>query len=187
LGSDLLRDRLPRGWWYTERGVYAHQGDSEFIIIEAKPGNFSTDPGQYWELAYITLSAHWQAPTDETARYSYDRLRFPGTDRGRPEVWVAEDKHANYRSQSVCDAGAMYADNCDNPLSYHLTLDVFPAANVGNSNFSGGYHLIDCVESRKGFAGRECFWEPVNFHGWLSPRQGGGAGPYGTSLTHFGF
>jgi hypothetical protein len=159
-------------------GFYAHQGDSEFIIIDVEHLGSAK-----WALRYATLSAHWQKPTDDTATYGYDVLEFPETYRGRPRVWVAEDKHANYRSKSVCDSGAWYADNCNNGRDVGETLEILQSANIGNS-YNIGQRLLDRVTSRRGFPGVEYLWTGSNFRGWLNP-SGDAAGPYSEPLVFF--
>lgn len=159
-------------------GFTAHQGDSEFIIIEV--GHLGS---ARWALINATLSAHWQKPTDYTATYGYDVLEFPESYRGRPRVWVAEDKHANYRSKSVCDSGAYYFDNCDNGRDVGETLEILQSANIGNS-YHIGERLLDRVTSRRGFPGVEYLWTGSDFRGWLNP-TGAAAGPYSEPLVFF--
>lgn len=159
-------------------GFTAHQGDSEFIIIDVEHLGAAK-----WALTRATLSAHWQKPTDNTATYGYDVLEFPESFRGRPRIWVAEDKHANYRSKSVCDAGAWYADNCNDGRDTGETLDILASANVGNS-FHIGVRLLDRVTSRQGYPGIEYLWTGTSFRGWLTP-SGDGSGPYSESLVFF--
>ncbi|MGH7721086.1 MAG: hypothetical protein ACREON_19840, partial [Gemmatimonadaceae bacterium] len=169
-------------------GFFAHQGDSEWIIIEVNTDE-PHNPG-VWVVKRATLSAHWGAPSDGTATYAGEDLEYADVYLGRPVIWVAEDKHANYRSQSVCDAGAFYTDACNHGGDRGETVEVLPFAtgNLGQGP-NRGVILIDCIGSRRGFPRTECFWtEPEKFRGWLATDPNdGGAGPYHLSLTFFGF
>src|SRR5205823_3002255 len=89
-----------------------HDGDSEFVIIEAAGVDAANGP--LWGVLNVTFSAHWHAGwgTDATATYSAQDLQFPGGPNVR--VWASEDKHANYRSKAVCDSGpnGWHTDDC---------------------------------------------------------------------------
>ncbi len=164
-------------------GGWSHQGDSEFIILEVS--SMSSD--SLWVLEYATLSAHWQSSGDETSTYRFDALQYPETYRGRPRIWVAKGKHANYRSKSVCDAGAYYADTCDGGSDTGETVEMMELWNLGNSWYpAGSTRRTDCVGSRLGGPGMECFWTANSFRGWLTP-SGDGSTPYGQSLWFFYF
>ena len=80
-------------------GIKAHNGDSEFVIIEIAA---QSDPT--WYMTEIFLSAHlgegWGA--DHSGRFAAAAL---ASHYGAPVVWVAKNKHANYRSKAACDAG----------------------------------------------------------------------------------
>lgn len=189
-------------------GCGAHVGDSEFIILEVS----HLGSGR-WGLSYATLSAHWGAPLgDGTARYAYSALEFPINSRGRPRVWVAENKHANYRSRSVCDAGAYYTDTCDrnsdyttwgNELQQVATVVVpgvpttwpdnkTPLRNIGNSGLTfylDGLrynYMLDAVTSYYFKPGTEEFWSGEEFCGWQAA-TGDCSTAYATSLLAFGF
>jgi len=123
-------------------GPQPHRGDSEWIILEVGPSlNSSYAP---WSLKYGTLSAHWKAPNDNTAGYEASDLEdAEGSPRfGAPRVWVSEGKHANYRTQTVCNTSGFWWnwDNCDHPYSFFFTLDFTGAHNLGSSGvqFIGG-------------------------------------------------
>jgi hypothetical protein len=180
-------------------GCEAHRGDSEFIILEVTHLGLG-----HWVLSYATLSAHWGAMGDGTSRYAWSALQFPDTLQARPRIWVAEDKHANYRSQSVCDAGAYYTDTCDRnsdntgwgnsiePTSSLGPWSPYVMRNLGNSGvmvFVAGpvsRHLLDCTTSSQAYPGTECFWTGATFYGWQPPDDDGST-PYSTSMVYFGF
>jgi hypothetical protein len=116
---------------------HAHDGDSEFIIIEVHQ---TTDPDlagwSRWALDFVTFSAHWGegAGVNHTSRYEYNSIEFPADYRGRPRVWVSLDKHANYRSKSLC--ASMWNDWCTHPAypsgTIYRDVIVDPNANLGN-------------------------------------------------------
>lgn len=133
-------------------------------------------------LRYVTLSAHWQAESyDGADTYAASDLDYAPT--ANPLVWVANGKHANYRSQAVCDAGAFYYDTCDHPGA-RLPLEVLLSANLGESN----HNILNGVGSRIGAAGFEWYWDVTKpFLGWFPRSQGGDTTPYAQSLIFFGF
>lgn len=144
-----------------------------------------------WQLQQATLSAHWQTPTDETATYSYKKLGYADNYRGRPRVWVARDKHANYRSESVCDAGAAYTDTCDHNRDSG-NLEVRQDRNIGNRWLPGGrggtqlnYGTYSQYRDYGLYINYENFWFEPEFGGWLvgHPKAGG----YTKSLEFFRF
>lgn len=167
-----------------------HPGDSEFIIVYVGPAPGYENAAR-WYLNHATLSAHWRSLVNETATYGEAALTYYGTARVRPYVWVAEDKHANYRSKSVCDAGANYYDNCDSPLpvtSPGQNVEVLTSANLGQwfAPFIGGPGSP--VYSRLGMPGVEYFWDPSRpFVGWNHRTGAAASSPYYESLRAFDF
>lgn len=104
----------------------------------------------------------------------------------RPRIWVAEEKHANYKTQNQCDAGAYYRDTCDANTIMEV-VDVKQWRDLGNSG-SFGVPIRDCVTSEitGGYLGyQECFWSGSKFSGWRGTTDG--AGPYRQSLDAYGF
>ncbi len=166
-----------------------HRGDSEWIIAEVGRYSSSTRP---WALKFATLSAHWRSDNNQTAGYQADDLEdaegSPGF--GAPRIWVAEDKHANYRSQSVCGgSGFINFDNCDNPDGLYHTLDVAAAYNLGRLFIPFIGALASPVYDRHSNNGnREYYWvEGARFCGWSYYTSGSCSGPYHESLTAYGF
>lgn len=164
-----------------------HYGDSEFIVMEMRPEG--SDP-HLWLLQYATLSAHYGTQLNSTGTYWRGDLQYDNAPLyTMPVVWVAEGKHGNYRSQSVCDAGAAYTDNCDNPLQ-QVWLDASTDENLGSSSFP----LHDRVYSRDGgvYTGQEHLWSTSNasgdgFLGWFPRSYGSGERPYGSLLWNYNF
>jgi hypothetical protein len=171
--------------------VGEHWGDNEFLVYTVE--YYGGQQGR-WRLKQAFLSAHYNKwGFDSSSTRSYEVFTYPdGTYRGRPKIWVAESKHANYHSQTKCDEGANYYDTCDNPRSGLSEADVSdPDWNIGN-NANGGVRLKDCVPSRgyvPGVATRsgvECFWTGSEFRGWHN-FDGAAAGSYRGPLNDFGF
>ncbi|MEJ7760581.1 MAG: hypothetical protein WKF55_13440 [Gemmatimonadaceae bacterium] len=165
----------------------SHNGDSEFIIVEVRE-----ESAARYQMTRGTLSAHDGecCGVDGTGTWTSADFQFrSGEGRGRPIVWVAEDKHANYKTENQCDKGANWLDNCDNPASGYQTSEVRSDDNIGNlANF-----MLDCVPSRDPYRGDydpnllECFITTLHkFVGWRE-LDGGAAAAYITKLSNWGF
>lgn len=92
-------------------GFGGHLGNSEFIVLTASHLTTYTinSTVSKWLLEGGFLSAHWDhGMFDSSGGYGYSWFEYPAEYRGRPRIWVAEEKHANYRKQSVCDDGALW-------------------------------------------------------------------------------
>lgn len=189
-GSNSVRIFYALGY-YEDKD---HIADSEFIFIDVE----SVAGSQLWATQQVFLSAHWHSfepnwgdRSDLIARGAYNGW-VDDHFGGRPEVWVAKGKHANYRSKSVCNQSfpLLFSDQCGqailDPGATILAEDVevLDSANLG----SRGTPLIDCVASRVGgFAhpGTECFWTGDRFRGWyIMP---GGVTEYEYPLDASGF
>ena len=167
-------------------GFSAHPGDSEFIILTVQ-----NTWSNVWEVWSVTMSAHWNTFGDssETLGWGDSRWTWPDGQRGRPLVWVAKNKHANYVSRYVCDAGAYYFDTCDDNI-FQKGSQADEVAVLGNSTANIGNYWIqtkNCVGSRMGWPGIECLWTDSWFDGWQNAAPGEGAGGYINSLWAFGF
>jgi hypothetical protein len=153
-----------------------HDGDSEFIAVELVP----SDDGVF-EVTGLFLSAHCFGRSSRSCRWyrgaDLERFRWHGTS---PVIWVAEGRHANYRSWSECERGHHFLDRCSqHDMSYHFPVD--PRRNVGSRShpFADG----GCVYGRELAAhavdpdAQECFWRAdVPFRGWQA--DGAGVTPY---------
>ncbi|MBA3404704.1 MAG: hypothetical protein H0U13_08485 [Gemmatimonadaceae bacterium] len=176
---------VPNIYCQYNANCYGHAGDSEFVIVEVSAN------GTRWILRRATLSAHWNSDgTDDGVTYAAQDLEF-GTDAtfSKPVMWVAEGKHANYRSRATCEGGAFFnLDRCDTP-GIRLELDVLQNANLGNSRVD--QRIIDGpVVSRFARPGNENFWsESYFFLGWWSRAEHASTNttPYGVSLRFFDF
>jgi len=178
--------------------VDAHDGDSEFIVV-----GVSSTGASRWHLDYETLSAHWGAGSsvDETATYGYASVEFPNEYRGRPRVWVSMNKHANYRSKSVCNS--MPQDRCDNVFEWTVYRDaeILSSANLGDvwdhyRDFTqaGAGRMRDCFTSRTPWmsdGGTECYWYPTAgqdfFAGWHGDHGQAKATAYNVMLSWWSF
>jgi hypothetical protein len=162
-------------------GVGSHLGDSEFIWLDIVKQNGG------WKLYGAMLSAHWHSEADESSYYTTGSFEYPWGWGTRPIVWVAKDKHANYRSQSVCNAGAYTADTCENGWP-NADVEVLEWANLGNRR----YRLLDGLLSRTGYdaargvplGGTEYYWTRQPFYGWFGPGSSAGA-PYSDMFAWF--
>lgn len=184
-------------------GLTGHIGDSEFIVLNlgwAPNPNAGADPlDGKWYTWKTYLSAHWNTPSTASSYYDgrdmqYNSLRTSFL--GRPNVWVAEDKHGNYRTQGACDAGAFYTDNCDRNQDNGWTLLLPSTANLGQSYLPFLGASNSAVTSRdlaRGghpeYGGVEYYWTSDRFHGWYTGpfATDAGASPYRDPLILFGF
>lgn len=171
-----------------------HQGDSEFIITEVK-----NVAGSTWGITDVTLSAHFGAeegvdPLYQSGADSYywDDLEWPGVPY--PRIWASLGKHANYRSNSVCDSGGWGFDDCSGAY-IGTQIPALPSRNVGNyynrpaGSRSTLTQLVNCTTFEElpypAFiygsyrVGDECLWNttPDGFAGW-DPINYTDAAPY---------
>lgn len=176
-------------------GITHHDGDNEFIIITVADAG-----GGLWRLQSAILSAHYDKwPFDGTRSWGYWQIEYPYTHQGRPLVYVAKNKHANFTSVERCGEGAWGFDTCDNNgrLQDLKTLSVdglgrfydrFWANNIGNGNNEWGSRLINCIGSfqtyQTSYDGQECFWTDDKFRGWTISSEPD-SGPYRDPLWEF--
>lgn len=180
-------------------GTYGHAGDSEFIIVHVGRYIGYNVPGK-WQVHYVTYSAHFDSADDYTRTYWWSDAQYSTGEFGiRPLVYVALDKHANYRSHSECDAGAWYSDDCYAAGPSPELAGIPSTANLGNVHAGEGFPqgtysgriLTDCVPSRVGGAGKhgtECYWSTwlsADFAGWTGGTVGSKA--YGAIFFYYVF
>lgn len=126
------------------------------------------------------LSAHygegWRV--DSSAWYETFEFEYVGETGGRPIVWTGLNKHPNYESQAHCDEGNWHQDSCDGPVN-NFEVSVLSTANLGFSYAP----FLDCVPSRLGRAGTECFWSGSEFRGWSNLSSS--ATGYSSLLSNF--
>ncbi len=167
-------------------GLGSHNGDSEFLVFETFPPTDNNDP---WRLSRAYLSAH-RGETFAGNDVDSSVLVFGSTLQtgweGRPLIWVAKNKHANYVSQIACDSGAGTLDDCDNNTVTGWFW-VYENGNLGQSD-SRTYDRAGCaVPSRSISNERECYWEwGHKFLGWQE-WDGKGSTSYHYLLSDFGF
>lgn len=108
-----------------------------------------------------------------------------GNIQGYPRVWVARQKHANYRSDHDCDWGGpvdvlQWVDDCDSTKTKRPILTT--ATNLGSD--ASPQTRTDCFTSPVLF-GIECYWTGLRFNGWevATPNSG----PYRDKLAAAGF
>jgi len=180
----------------------AHEGDSEFIILEV-----INSTGSKWGVIEATLSAHFHAEQDACYyqiggrycgldSYYWDDLDYP-VGPG-PRIWSSLGKHANYRNRAACESGATYQDSCGGD---YVGGKIFAPAyrNVGNfyhlpaASRTTATQLLNCtLWSGSTYVygyfrnGQECFWTDDRFSGW-DPMKPDDATPYRRIFEIFGF
>ncbi|HEX2092608.1 MAG TPA: hypothetical protein VHG28_09415 [Longimicrobiaceae bacterium] len=165
---------------HTGTHQYAHPGDAEFVIVFVK----EYAPG-YWKTESAILSAHWLEIADGTASYSSGQLEYADNYRGRPRIWIAKNKHANYPTRSACSSGGWWADTCDGN-EHRGDVTFSPDRNIGNYYAPGAtIRLRDELTSLYGLPGVERIWTGMYFTGWQGTSSG--ADGYFRSLDHFNF
>jgi hypothetical protein len=166
-------------------GCTAHAGDSEWINLHV------FYYGGYWYVRKARLSAHWNAPTESTETVSADNLQFPGQP-GRIGVWVAEYKHANYKSEHTCNWSGGWlgiSDNCSanrfRPGDPFYEVSAPAYKNLGNS----WHQYRNCVPTYDVPIIRiECYWTAgARFTGWQDSSVSGSGGPYFDALTAYSY
>ncbi len=170
-----------------------HFGDSEWIALDVR---YNPDT-HHWVLRDAELSNHnspqYVGSTGNGYSYpgAFTYVDVPG---GRPIVWVADGKHANYTSDANCDSGGTSGSDECWPDRHMEEINV--ASNGGNIG-SDQVRLVDCVSAENpnhpayllGMPTRqECYWSPTSsFRGWYGDSfEGWSAGPYSATLwLHF--
>lgn len=165
----------------NDTGFNGHNGDSEFIIVEARYDATSDS----WFTSRAYMPAHWgvsNPPADKSRWWYSSELQFPGLSYGSPapRAWVSVSKHANYATQSACNAGSwLFNDTCEgNALEEGA--EVRRERNVGESTS----RLIDAVTAPQPvYLGTEWFWcYSSGFCGWHTDRSDC-ASPYSQILS----
>lgn len=167
----------------------AHTGDSEFVMVEVA-FNSTT---QHWIFNRMWLSAHyeatlWGTDQDYSEWVGVPYTSFHNRSLAFPDIWVAEDKHANYRSIAVCEqTGAWeYSDNCGS--LYKVRYPVYEDRNAGSryKDLLGG-----CVLSTEKTSSTrtEGFYTECQsaFRGWNERNYGKEPGTYRHILFKYHF
>ena len=164
-------------------GAGAHNGDSEFLVFELLP---PTVRNKAWLLTRAYLSAHrGKNPGDSSVLVNGGSLQTGW--EGRPLIWVAKNKHANYVSQSACGVGAGHLDDCDNNTltTWFMVRDYGNLGQINNRTYPSPPACA--VPSRAiSTSNKECYWSYGRFYGWQGPGDGSATG-YQDILYDFGF
>ncbi len=175
--------------YYQDTGQHAHNGDSEFIVMDV---GYIDD--SRWAVRAVVMSAHHgtKFPPGADRTIGTFSPQWADTVGGQPMVWVSRGKHANYKSRDHCNGGFYNwvlsvfrerLDICgDNPRR-----EVVVVRRDGHLG-GGGMVLVNCTWSQIGprLPGMECLWDKHRlFRGW----HGGDKGvtPYGQLLETAGF
>jgi hypothetical protein len=160
-----------------------HYGDSEAIWLDV----YFNPTSQHWVLDRAEYSEHAGAATFTRDPAGYPTaLEYPVHAGGYPRAYVARQKHANYASEAMCDAGQFGSDQCESDASARVLAGA-AAAGPGSNLGSRAVHLEDCVPSVNAkLAGRiECYWTTRPFDGWQGREPA--TDPYAPKLAAHGF
>ena len=163
-------------------GYSGHNGDSEFLVFELMP---AFESGKPWKLLRAYLSAHRKATIDYSVTVTGGRMERDS--EGRPLIWVAHRKHANYVSKSACGAGPINPDSCSGNTRT-TWFWVYRNGNLGQINNRTYPSPPGCaVPSRTlNTSNKECYWNLGKFYGWQGPGGGSSTG-YQDIFYAFGF
>jgi hypothetical protein len=180
----------------------AHEGDSEFIILEVINSTGST-----WGIIEATLSAHFDAEQDTCYyatgnqycgldSYYWDDLDYPLGPF--PRIWSSLGKHANYRNRAACESGADLQDSCSGDF---VGVQILAASSRNLGNY---YHVPVATRTSATWrqnctlwtgstyvygyfrTAQECFWTDDRFSGW-DPLRPDAVTPYKRIFEIFGF
>ncbi|MEX2281938.1 MAG: hypothetical protein WEE89_05605 [Gemmatimonadota bacterium] len=134
-----------------------HFGDSEFTIAHIGY-NPST---QHWLLNRLYTSAHWGTIGNSSVWSDSTQVEYPQKTRWWPRVYVARDKHANYRSRSTCNAGGLETDSCEENIDTDR-LTVLEYRNVGSGPPPAGIDSTTTQDNPILYSGFEYYWTYVS-------------------------
>lgn len=164
--------------YYYDCGDEGHPGDSEVIMLAVTENPVT----RHWEVRKGFLSAHAGGINDASDWLDTD-FEFPTQNLGYPRVYVAFEKHGNYRSRSQCSSRApLFNDTCaDNVSKGRIRVD--RTHNVGSrfrDLFPNGVLSVG-----RGGPELEYFynWNAPYFRGWNPPAFGNGSTPYYQHLS----
>ncbi len=155
----------------------AHFGDSELIRITVKYDRST----QHWVFQQAFLSAHHNVPGQSSEWVFASALEFRAGAATFPKIWVARNKHANYKSKSACEGGAFAnADSCEmtpwSAVYYQNRFPVRPRRNVGSPARSLVFPAYsEFLTTRNRY---ECFYAcKQDFRGWIHTSEGRDSAP----------
>ena len=163
-----------------------HNGDSELVVLDV----YYNATTEHWVLGEASYSQHTSFPMYVSGPKGYPPMEYPSKPGTYPRVYIAEGKHANYKSLSDCNNGGFAgADTCTQVNTAELI-----TAPAGQNLGSRNARFIDCVVSQNsayeyyGSGKQECYWTVKRFRGWVPTTVGGGdAEDYSARLSRFGF
>jgi hypothetical protein len=173
--------------YHQDCGQNPHHGDAEFVTVQLLHDIGSN----HWMVEAMWTSAHYRASIggisdDRSVWGPWNTLEYADRARGRPVVWVAPRKHANYRTADEC-ARKEYSNpisDCDSRYWYPRPFPVHADRNAGSRHAD----LLGCVYAQAGGqnagSGR-CerfyyFTAQHPFNGWFPAPDGVG----GSSIYH---
>ncbi|MGQ0815423.1 MAG: hypothetical protein ACT4O1_13350 [Gemmatimonadota bacterium] len=145
-----------------------HPGDNEFAFFD-----LSYNPEtQHWKLERGFLSAHFGTfdGSDSSDMVNDFNLSYAGTLGSYPNIWVARDKHGNYRSWQACNSGGFLGKDDCSTFTSGGRLPVNQYRNVGND----AYRLLNRTVSTQPliYPGEEHFWNAgEKFCGWVNANR----------------
>jgi hypothetical protein len=168
--------------YYRDCGATPHAGDSEFIMVGVQ---FNPNT-RHWESREAYFSAHAGTPNN-ASDYIRDRndLEYPVRSLAYPRIWIARNKHGNYRTRSECNNRAIFDDNCSDNQNVGR-LRIYRSRNVGSrfvDKFPNGVISQNPQWSLSGK--KEYFYTSVRFGGWQPAATG--ASPYRSFLGYYVF
>ncbi len=166
---------------FDRQACPGHFGDSEIIVLDV----YYSVAWKHWVLDCATYSAHRGYNLYCRGTAAYPSLVYPTKAGGAPRSYVAYKKHANYGSESGCDAGAKLGTDTCTPSRYER---VFAGGNVNIGSRSYHNSGQDCWLSTNSLYqnGRtECYWTDKRFSGWQNGLPDADA--YDPRLREFGF
>ncbi|HET6229237.1 MAG TPA: hypothetical protein VFE05_04100 [Longimicrobiaceae bacterium] len=171
---------MPAYYWdcgYENLGRYdAHTGDSEMIIVVVQ---FSPST-QHWVFRRMWTSAHYNEAhlgiSTDYSEWSDTNIAFPVRTGAFPAVWVALDKHANYRSNGRCEGNSNAMERCGDSFLNRFPVRADRNAGGPRADFLGCALSEVSPETNR----RECFYtpDPSGFRGWHGMQVGGTATAY---------
>jgi len=136
-------------------GATSHDGDSEFIVLRVQ-----YDGAGVWTLVEGYLSAHYQTFCDTADWIPATSFQWESDVGGRPLVFVAEGKHANYADLATCDSGGCFQDHCTDTTRE-------PAGIVAGRDL--GLRTTPIIDDFVKNGNSEWYWTNEIFCGWQRP------------------
>jgi hypothetical protein len=162
-----------------------HDGDSEWIALDL----WYNSKTQRWLLDYAHLSAHTGVNRHGRGTNLYvPGFIYPGGAGGYPRVYVAYQKHANYRSDAACDDGSIIGtDTCQADLFQRVTAgdNVNIQSRAVHRRDQNCWFSTNPIYSSNGI--EECYWAVDKFIGWHVGYPGTGETEYTYKLSRMGF